>query len=135
MMIHITTVGGVTADVELKESTNGAPYLSFDLAVTKGFGTNKHTVYLQVWAFNAMAERIVAAKVKKGSQLMISGDLDVVEFERNDNSKGMANKVYLQDWEFVGGGKNTEKPASEKKPKPKAESQEHYCGDDDELPL
>lgn len=135
MMIHITTVGGVTADIERKESTNGAPYLSFDLAVTKGFGRNKHTVYLQVWAFNAMAERIVAAKVRKGSQIMISGDLDVVEFERNDNSKGMANKVYLQDWDFVNGGKNTEKPVGEKKPKARPEYQEHYCGDDDDLPL
>lgn len=135
MMIHITTVGGVTADLELKESANGKPYLSFDLAVTKGFGTNKHTVYLQVWVFNAMAERIVAAKVRKGSQLLISGDLDVVEFERTDSSKGMANKVYLQDWEFVGSGKSNEKSADEKKTKPKAEYQEHYCGDDEDLPL
>ncbi len=135
MMIHITTVGGVTADLELKESANGKPYLSFDLAVTKGFGTNKHTVYLQVWAFGALAERIVAAKVRKGSQLLISGDLDVVEFERTDSSKGMANKVYLQDWEFVGSGKSNEKSADEKKTKPKAEYQEHCCGDDEDLPL
>lgn len=135
MMIHITTVGGVTADLELKESANGKPYLSFDLAVTKGFGTNKHTVYLQVWAFGALAERIVAAKVRKGSQLLISGDLDVVEFERTDSSKGMANKVYLQDWEFVGSGKSNEKSADEKKTKPKVEYQEHCCGDDEDLPL
>lgn len=135
MMIQITTVGGVTADIELKESTNGAPYLSFDLAVTKGFGTNKHTVYLQVWAFHAMAERMMSAKVRKGSQLMISGNLDVIEFERADGSKGMVNKVYLQDWEFVGSGKSNEKTANEKKPKPKAEYQEHYCSDDEDLPL
>ena len=48
MMIHMTTVGGVTADIEGKESANGATYLSFDLAVTKGYGTSRHTVYLQV---------------------------------------------------------------------------------------
>ena len=133
-MIHVTAVGGVTADIELKESAKGSPYLSFDLAVTKGYGENKHTVYLQVWAFGEMAERIVAAKVRKGSQLFISGDLDVVTFQRNDGSKGMANKVYLQDWEFTGGGKNTEKPAGEKKPKPKASYQEHHCEDEDDLP-
>ena len=45
MMIHMTTVGGVTADIEGKESANGATYLSFDLAVTKGYGTSRHTVY------------------------------------------------------------------------------------------
>mgnify|MGYP002800396180 CR=1 FL=1 len=48
-MIQITTVGRVTADLELKESA------------------------------------------KKGSQIMISGDLDVVDFERSDGSKGKAN--------------------------------------------
>ena len=66
MMIHMTTVGGVTADIEGKESANGATYLSFDLAVTKGYGTSRHTVYLQVWAFRAIAERLIAAKVRKG---------------------------------------------------------------------
>ena len=71
MMIHMTTVGGVTADIEGKESANGATYLSFDLAVTKGYGTSRHTVYLQVWAFRAIAERLIAAKVKKGSQLLL----------------------------------------------------------------
>ena len=103
MMIHMTTVGGVTADIEGKESANGTTYLSFDLAVTKGYGTSRHTVYLQVWAFRAIAERLIAAKVKKGSQLLLSGDLDVVTFERKDGSKGTVNKVILQDWEFVGG--------------------------------
>ena len=35
MMIHMTTVGGVTADIEGKESANGTTYLSFELALTK----------------------------------------------------------------------------------------------------
>ena len=37
-MIQITTVGRVTADLELKESAKKVPYLRFDLAVTKGYG-------------------------------------------------------------------------------------------------
>lgn len=135
MMIHMITVGGVTADIEGKESANGATYLSFDLAVTKGYGTSRHTVYLQVWAFRAIAERLIAAKVKKGSQLLISGDFDVVTFERKDGSKGTVNKVILQDWEFVGGSKNNEDEAEGKKSQPKVTYQEHYCTDDDELPL
>ena len=135
MMIHMITVGGVTADIEGKQTPNGATYLSFDLAVTKGYGTGRHTVYLQVWAFRAIAERLIAAKVKKGSQLLISGDFDVVTFERKDGSKGTVNKVILQDWEFVGGGKNNEEKAEEKKSQPKATYQEHYCTDDDDLPL
>lgn len=131
-MIYVTAVGGVTADIELKESAKGSPYLSFDLAVTKGYGKNRHTIYLQVWAFGEMAERIVAAKVRKGSQLFISGDFDIVTFQRNDGSKGMANKVYLQDWEFVGGSGSKEKAEADQKPKPAY--QEHHCEDEDDLP-
>ena len=134
MMIQMATVGGVTADLELKHSTNGAAYLSFDPAVTKGYGQNKHTVYLQVWAFRDLAERMLSAKVRKGSQLMISGDLDVVEFERTDGTKGLANKVILQDWNFVNSGKSNEQVVKAEKAQPKVEYQEHYCSDD-ELPL
>ena len=135
MMIHMITVGGVTADIEGKESANGLNNVYFDLAVTKGYGTGRHTVYLQVWAFRAIAERLIAAKVKKGSQLLISGDFDVVTFERKDGSKGTVNKVILQDWEFVGGCKNNEEKAEKKKSPPKTAYQEHYCADDDDLPL
>ncbi len=66
---------------------------------------------------------------------MISGDFDVVTFERKDGSKGTVNKVILQDWEFVGGSKNNEDEAEEKKSQPKAAYQEPYCTDDDDLPL
>ena len=85
--------------------------------------------------FRAIAERLIAAKVKKGSQLLISGDFDVVTFERKDGSKGTVNKVILQDWEFVSGSKNNEDKAEEKKSQPKAAYQEHYCTDDEDLPL
>ena len=44
MMIHMITVGGVTADIEGKESAN-LTYLSFDLAVTKGYGTGTQYIY------------------------------------------------------------------------------------------
>ena len=66
---------------------------------------------------------------------MISGDFDVVTFERKDGSKGTVNKVILQDWEFVGGCKNNEDKAEEKKSQPKTAYHEHYCTDDDDLPL
>ena len=92
-MIQITTVGRVTADLELKESAKKVPYLRFDLAVTKGYGEGKHTVFLPCLAFQSVAQRMESAGVKKGSQIMISGDLDVVDFERRDGSKGKANKV------------------------------------------
>lgn len=134
-MIPISAVGRTTADIEVKESIKKALYVSFDLAVNKGYGEGKHTVYLQCWAFGNMAQRLESANVKKGSQLMIAGDLDVVDFERKDGSKGKANKVYLWEWQFVGSDKSSEKNAKPEKTEENVEYQEHFCGDDEDLPL
>ena len=59
----------------------------------------------------------------------------ITEVRHHLCSKGTVNKVILQDWEFVGGSKNNEDEAEGKKSQPKATYQEHYCTDDDELPL
>ncbi len=134
-MIALTAVGRVTAEIELKEGANKSSYLNFDLAVTQGYGEGRHTVFLPCWAFGDVAKRMETAHVKKGTQLMITGDFDVVEFTRKDESKGKANRVTVKDWQFIGGGeRNEEKEKKKEGTKPK-EYQEHYCGDDDDLPL
>ena len=130
--MKLITIGRVTADIELRESSKGGTYTKFSLAVPKGFGEKKHTVFLDVTAFQAEAKRLEAAKVKKGSQIQIVGDLDVVEFTRKDKSKGMSLEVRMLDWSYVSGGKNNEKQAEKEEKKP--EYQERYCEDDDDLP-
>lgn len=130
--MKLITIGRVTADFELREGSKGGTYTKFSLAVPKGFGEKKHTVFLDVTAFQGEAKRLEAAKVKKGSQIQIVGDLDVVEFTRKDKSKGMSLEVRLLDWSYVSGGKNNEKQAEKEEKKP--EYQERYCEDDDDLP-
>ena len=130
--MKLITIGRVTADFELREGSKGGTYTKFSFAVPKGFGEKKHTVFLDVTAFQAEAKRLEAAKVKKGSQIQIVGDLDVVEFTRKDKSKGMSLEVRLLDWSYVSGGKNSEKQTEKEEKKP--EYQERYCEDDDDLP-
>ena len=60
---------------------------------------------------------------------MISGDLDVVDFERRDGSKGKANKVSVYDWQFVASEKKEEKEESA------PVYDEHTCADEDDLPM
>ena len=130
--MKLITIGRVTADIELREGSKGGTYTKFNLVVPKGFGEKKHTVFLEVTAFHAEAKRLEAAKVKKGSQIQIVDDLDVVEFTRKDKSKGISLEVRLLDWSYVSGGKNSEKQTEEKEKKP--EYQERYCEDEDDLP-
>lgn len=99
-MITITTIGRVTRDLELKTSQNGNSYVSFNLAVNKGFGESAHAVFLQCWVYGAEVDRLTKAKVAKGSLLQITGDLDVVDFQKQDGTKGTAVKVVVSNWEY-----------------------------------
>lgn len=133
--MNIITMGRVTADFELHEGTKGGHFTNFNLAVSKGFGEKKHTVFLEIKAYDAEAKRLKAAKVKKGSFIKIVGDLDTREFSRKDGSKGLALDVKLLDWSYVGSGRADNRKTKETdKEDAEATYDEHYCGDDDDLP-
>ena len=114
-MISINTVGRVTADIEAKDGKNGARYAKFSIAVPKGYGDKKHTIFFDVIAFDHVAKRLEAAGVKKASYIFVTGDLDVVEFTRKDGTKGQKNEIELHSWSYVNGGKGSEKSEEKKK--------------------
>ena len=77
--VTIITTGRVTADLELKTSQNGrnTKFVQFSLAVNKGYGENNRPNYYKCLLFGEEAQRIIDAKVKKGSLIQIVGDLDL----------------------------------------------------------
>ncbi len=109
MFTAITLTGGVTADFELQTSQNGTAYVQFNVAVNKGYGTQKHANFYQCVLFGKAAERITNAGVKKGSLLIITGDLDLVEYTRKaDGSKGMTPKITVYEWNYAPTAKRPE---------------------------
>ena len=74
--VTIITTGRVTADLELKTSQNGrnTKFVQFSLAVNKGYGENNRPNYYKCLLFGEEAQRIIDAKVKKGSLIQIVGD-------------------------------------------------------------
>lgn len=100
------TIGRVTADFELQTSTNGIPYVRFNLAETLGYGETARTQYLQVWAWREDATRLMKRKVKKGSLIWVSGSLEMESYQKRDgNTTDKRLKVTLDNWDFVPGGK------------------------------
>lgn len=101
--VTITTTGRVTADLELKTSQNGknTKFVQFGLAVNRGFGENTHPNFYQCILFGEQAQRILDAKVKKGSLIQIVGDQDLVEYDRRDGSTGWAAKITLLSWAYA----------------------------------
>ena len=104
-LINVSANGRVTKDLEVKASTAGNAYLCFYLAVNKGYGENEHPVFLQCWLFGEDVNRMVRAKVAKGSFLHIIGDLDISKVKKDDGTEIMIPKVRVLSWSYVSTGK------------------------------
>ena len=108
-MLTVTGIGRVTADLEPRKSEKtGTDYLKFGLAVNKpsfaryGHGDNQRTVFLQCMLYGEQqVQRMINAKVQKGSLIAISGELDVEEYKKKDGMPDKSVKVTLYDWSYV----------------------------------
>jgi len=91
-MLTINAIGRVTKDLEVQYSKAHEPYVRFNFAVNKGYGENAHPVFLQCWVFGGSVERLVKAKVGKGSLLHITGDLDITKFKKKDGETELSGR-------------------------------------------
>jgi single-strand DNA-binding protein len=76
--------GNVARDAELK-NINGQSLLSFVVANSIGFGDKKTTLWLDCSLWGKRAES-VAAFVKKGQSVFVSGELTTREYQAKDGS-------------------------------------------------
>lgn len=104
MSVNSITLGGnVGKDLEVKYTQNGKAIGSFSLAVQQGYGDNKRTMWVTCLIFGERAEKL-APHIRKGAKLVVSGRLDVRQYDRNDGTKGTAVEIAVNDLEFIAGG-------------------------------
>ena len=95
-MNTITITGNVGRDPELKYSANGTAVVKFSVADTAGRDDNKKTIWHDVVVFKEQAEH-VAASVKKGSRVIVTGRLDKSEYTGKDGVKKQRVEVIADD--------------------------------------
>lgn len=95
-MNTITITGNVGRDPELKYSANGTAVVKFSVADTTGKDDNKKTVWHDVVVFKEQAEH-VAASVKKGSRVIVTGRLDKSEYTGKDGVTKQRVEVIADD--------------------------------------
>ena len=101
-MAQIHVIGRITADLVLKYSQHGKPYVRFDIAENIGSKDRSRAQYYQVWAWGEDATRLVEAKAHKGSLLCISGSLELEVYTKQDGkTTDKRMKVMLNDWSFI----------------------------------
>ena len=111
-MNKVILLGNLTRDPELKNLPNGnSKVANFGLAMNERWndaqsGEQRETVcFVEVEAWNRQAE-IIDEYFKKGSQILVEGNLKFDQWQAEDGTNRNRLSVRLQRFEFVGPNPN-----------------------------
>lgn len=139
MLNHITLMGRMVRDPELRHTQSGTAVASFTIAVDRDFGDKetkeKETDFIDIVAWRATGE-FVSKYFQKGSMTVVSGRLQMKEWTDKEGGKRrgaevVADNVYFGDSKRSDADTSKEsqpttakttKPATKGKPKSAAEN-------------
>ena len=107
-MNHGVWIGRFTADPELKTTTSGVEYCSFQIAIDRGFKDkegNKQTDFLPFTAWRQTAA-FIAKYFHRGDMIAIRGSVQSRKYEDKEGAKRTAYTISVDHAEFCGGKKN-----------------------------
>ncbi len=120
MLNHITLMGRLTRDPELRRTGSGVAVASFSIAVDRDFGKNengeKETDFIDCVAWRQTGE-YVSKYFTKGRMAVVSGRLQIRSWTDKDGNKRrtaevVADNVYFGDSKRDGDGGNFSAPPS-----------------------
>lgn len=121
----IILVGHITKDPELKQTNSGIAVTSFCIAVNRKYGDNK-TDFINIVCWRQTAE-FVTRYFTKGQAILVSGQLQVREYEKNGETKEVY-EVVADEVTFV-------ERKQETKTEYKQDNTFEELSDDDDLPF
>ena len=100
-MNKIELMGRLTADVEIRKSTNknSKTYARFSLAVPRKLDKEK-VDFINCVAFGKLAE-IINKYCKKGIQIIVCGTLQIDDYVTKDGKNAKATTVIVDDFYFT----------------------------------
>jgi len=94
--------GRAGRDAELRATPSGDSVLAFSVAVDRGWGDNKRTVWFAVSVWGDRAAKL-ASYITKGTALLIEGDIDSRAYTAKDGTPRAALELRARDVRFLGG--------------------------------
>lgn len=90
----VTFVGNLTREPELRFAQSGIAVVNIGMAVNErrlvnGEWQDQDPIFINITAFRELAEN-VAASLHKGDRVVVTGKLQIRNFERQDGTKGTA---------------------------------------------
>ena len=132
MINTVTLMGRMTADAELRATTNGTRVTQFTVAVERDYvksGEERQTDFINVVAWGRTAE-FTTKYFHKGDMIALVGTLQVRNFTDKNGNKRYATEVIAEKVSFCGGKTNTS-PNLNVTPSNDIEE----IGNDDDLPF
>lgn len=110
MLNHITIMGRIGTDIELRRTGNGVAVASFTVAVDRDFksGGEKETDWIDCVAWRQTGE-FIQKYFAKGRMIVVSGRLQVRSWEDKDGKKRKTAEVVVDNAYF--GDSKTNSPA------------------------
>ena len=97
---HITVVGNLTRDPELRYSAAGTPICRLGLATNHKYKDREEVCFLDVTVFGAQGEA-VSQHLHKGSQCLVDGRLAQETWESQDGQKRSKHVVIAERVVFL----------------------------------
>ena len=103
-MNHVTLIGRLTKDPELKYTQGGKAFCKFSIAVTREFN-REEADFIGCVAWDKRAETI-AEYLRKGRRIAIQGRLNVRSYEQNGENKWIT-EVIVDKFDFIDTNSNS----------------------------
>lgn len=114
---HITLMGRLTADPEVRSTQTGVSVTSFTVAVDddyKGANGDKVTNFIDCVAWRQTAD-FIGKYFGKGRLIAVEGSLITRSYEDSDGKRRKVSEVRVDRVYFAGDKKDTQSPAADQK--------------------
>lgn len=108
---HITIMGNLVKDPELRTTQSGIKVASLRVAVGRDFSKEKETDFFDVVAWRATAE-FVTRNFSKGQPILVDGRLLTRHWEDKEGNKRIAYEIMAENIYFCGGTRKTDSGSS-----------------------
>jgi len=104
-------IGYLGKDSEVRFTQQGTAICSFTLPVNYGFGDNKGTNWIHCSIFGKRAEGQLPQYLLKGTQIAVSGELRLREYDDKDGAKRLSVDLHVDKLKLLG-SKETQNPTT-----------------------
>ena len=131
----VVVVGNLGKDPEIRSTGSGKKVASFSLAVDQGYGDNKKTEWVNIIAWEKLAE-LAEKFLKRGKTVALSGYLQTSSWDdKQSGQKRYKTEVVARDITFMDSGSRSDggtrqAPAPRQQAAPQARSTEPAGPDD-----